>query len=154
MKGHSEIIETLNALLADELTAINQYFLHGEMCEDWGYDRLHEEIEQRAITEMKHAERLIGRILYLEGMPIVSQLNKIHIGDSVLEQFKNDHAAEMDAVKAYNTAIAQSSELSDNGTKMLLESILTDEEGHVDWLEEQFDQIEQMGYEIYLNNQS
>jgi len=154
MKGHSEIIETLNALLADELTAINQYFLHGEMCEDWGYDRLHEEIEQRAITEMKHAERLIGRILYLEGMPIVSQLNKIHIGDSVLEQFKNDHAAEMDAVKAYNTAIAQSSELGDNGTKMLLESILTDEEGHVDWLEEQFDQIEQMGYEIYLNNQS
>lgn len=154
MKGHSEIIETLNALLADELTAINQYFLHGEMCEDWGYDRLHEEIEQRAITEMKHAERLIGRILYLEGKPIVSQLNKIHIGDSVLEQFKNDHAAEMDAVKAYNTAIAQSSELSDNGTKMLLESILTDEEGHVDWLEEQFDQIEQMGYEIYLNNQS
>ena len=154
MKGHSEIIETLNALLADELTAINQYFLHGEMCEDWGYDRLHEEIEQRAITEMKHAERLIGRILYLEGMPIVSQLNKIHIGDSVLEQFKNDHAAEMDAVKAYNTAIAQSSELGDNGTKMLLESILTDEEGHVDWLEEQFDQIEQMGYEIYLNTQS
>ena len=154
MKGHPEIIETLNALLADELTAINQYFLHGEMCEDWGYDRLHEAIEQRAITEMKHAERLIGRILYLEGMPIVSQLNKIHIGDSVLEQFKNDRAAEMDAVKSYNTAIAQSSELGDNGTKMLLESILTDEEGHTDWLEEQFDQIEQMGYEIYLNNQS
>ncbi|MFU8826323.1 MAG: bacterioferritin [Brevefilum sp.] len=154
MKGKPEIIETLNELLAEELTAINQYILHSEMCEDWGYDRLHEAIEKRAIVEMKHAERLIGRILYLEGMPVVSVLNKIHIGESVLKQFKYDHEAEIEAVKVYNAAIAQSSELGDNGTKMLLESILTDEEDHVDWIEEQLDQIEQMGYEMYLNKQS
>ena len=154
MKGHPEILDTLNALLADELTAINQYILHGEMCEDWGYEKLHEEIEKRAIQEMKHAEQLIGRILLLEGMPIVSELNKINIGETVLKQFHNDHEAELDAVKAYNQAVAQTSELGDNGTKILIESILTDEEDHIDWIEEQLDQIEQMGYERYLNTQA
>ena len=153
MKGHPEVITTLNELLADELTAINQYILHAEMCEDWGYDTLHEAIEKRAIVEMRHAEKLIGRILYLEGMPIVSKLNEIKIGEDVLKQFNNDLRAELDAVKAYNAAVAQTSELGDNGTKVMVESILTDEEDHVDWIEEQLDQIEQMGYERYLNNQ-
>jgi len=154
MKGQQEIIDTLNALLADELTAINQYFLHGEMCEDWGYDKLHASIEARSIQEMKHAEKLISRILFLEGMPIVSVLNKIMIGDSVLKQFENDHKAEMDAIKAYNEAVALTTKLADNGTKVLIESILTDEEDHIDWIEEQLDQIEQMGYERYLNKQA
>jgi bacterioferritin len=153
MKGQPEVITTLNELLADELTAINQYILHAEMCEDWGYDKLHEAIEKRAIVEMRHAEKLIGRILYLEGMPIVSKLNEIKIGEDVLKQFNNDLGAELDAVKAYNAAVAQTSELGDNGTKVMVESILTDEEDHVDWIEEQLDQIEQMGYERYLNNQ-
>ncbi len=153
MKGHPEVINTLNALLADELTAINQYILHAEMCEDWGYDRLHGAIEKRAIVEMKHAEQLIGRILYLEGMPVVSELNKIHIGQDVKKQLDYDLESEMEAVKAYNAAVAQTSDLGDNGTKILVESILTDEEDHIDWIEEQLDQIEQMGYERYLNNQ-
>jgi len=153
MKGQPEVITTLNELLADELTAINQYILHAEMCEDWGYDKLHEAIEKRAIVEMRHAEKLIGRILYLEGMPIVSKLNEIKIGEDVLKQFNNDLRAELDAVKAYNAAVTQTSELGDNGTKVMVESILTDEEDHVDWIEEQLDQIEQMGYERYLNNQ-
>ncbi|MFN2302952.1 MAG: bacterioferritin [Anaerolineales bacterium] len=142
MKGQQEIIDKLNALLADELTAINQYFLHAEMCDNWGYDRLHEMIEQRSIQEMKHAERLIGRILFLEGRPIVSDLNKISIGEDVKQQFVND-----------NEAVALTTKLGDNGTKVLVESILTDEEAHIDLIEEQQDQIEQMGYQNYLNNQ-
>jgi bacterioferritin len=154
MKGQPEVIDTLNALLADELTAINQYFLHAEMCEDWGYDKLHELIEKRAIQEMKHAESLIGRILFLEGMPIVSNLNKITIGENVLKQLENDHMAEEDAIKAYNEAVALTAKLGDNGSKVLVESILTDEEDHIDWIEEQLDQIEQMGYERYLNKQA
>lgn len=154
MKGQPEVIDTLNALLADELTAINQYFLHAEMCEDWGYDKLHESIEKRAIQEMKHAEALIGRVLFLEGMPIVSTLNKITIGDNVLKQLQNDHMAEEGAIKAYNDAVALTAKLGDNGSKVLVESILTDEEDHIDWIEEQLDQIEQMGYERYLNNQA
>jgi bacterioferritin len=153
MKGHQEVIDTLNALLADELTAINQYILHAEMCEDWGYGRLHEAIEKRAITEMKHAEELIGRILFLEGMPIVSELKNIHIGENVKKQLEYDHVAEKDAVEAYNKAVAQTSDLGDNGSKMLVESILTDEEDHIDWIEEQLDQIEQMGLQFYLNKQ-
>lgn len=154
MKGQPEVIDKLNELLAEELTAINQYFLHSEMCGDWGYEKLHEVIEQRSIQEMKHAERLIERILFLEGSPIVSELNKISIGDTVLKQLTNDQAAEMDAINMYNDAIGLTSRLGDNGTKILVESILTDEEEHLDWIEEQLDQIEQMGYERYLNKQA
>ena len=153
MKGHERILETLNALLADELTAINQYMVHSEMCEDWGYERLHKAIEERAIGEMKHAEKLIGRILFLEGRPIVSQLNAIHIGADVEAMHHNDSQAEYDAIKAYNQGIALAVELGDNGTRDLLESILTDEEEHVDWLEAQLDQIGQMGIQIYLVEQ-
>ncbi len=154
MKGQQEIIDKLNELLAEELTAINQYFLHAEMCGDWGYETLHETIEQRSVQEMKHAERLIERILFLEGTPIVSELNKITVGSTVLKQLQNDHEAEITAIKMYNEAVGLSSKLSDNGTKMLVESILSEEEEHVDWIEEQLDQIEQMGYERYLNKQA
>lgn len=154
MKGQQEVIDMLNALLAEELTAINQYFLHAEMCGDWGYDKLHETIEKRSIQEMKHAERLMERILFLEGQPIVSELNKITIGDTVLKMLQNDQKAEHDAIQKYNEAVALTSKLGDNGSKILAESILTDEEEHIDWIEEQLDQIEQMGYERYLNKQA
>jgi bacterioferritin len=153
MKGNQEILDNLNELLAEELTAINQYILHGEMCDDWGYSVLHETIEKRAIQEMKHAEKLIERILFLEGMPIVSKLNDIHIGSDVQKQLSNDAEAEREAIAMYNSSIALATKLADNGTKVLIESILTDEEGHLDWIEEQLDQIDQMGIENYLNNQ-
>jgi len=153
VKGNEQIIGTLNALLADELTAINQYIVQSEMCADWGYERLHEAMEKRAIDEMKHAEKLIGRILFLEGKPTVSKLNQISIGSAVETQHKNDQAAEESAVKAYNEAIRLASEVGDNGTRELLESILKDEEEHLDWVEAQLDQIEQMGIQNYLVEQ-
>ena len=153
MKGADKVIEQLNARLADELTAINQYIVHSEMCANWGYERLHQAIEKRAVEEMKHAEKLIERILFLEGMPVVSNLNAIHIGSDVEAQHKNDWDAEADAVKAYNEDIRTATELGDNGTRELLESILKDEENHIDWLEAQLDQIKQMGVQNYLVEQ-
>ena len=153
MKGDPKILKTLNMLLADELTAINQYMVHSEMCDNWGYGRLHEKIEKRAIDEMKHAEKLIARILFLEGTPIVSKLNDITIGADVEKQLKSDQLSEESAIKAYNAAIKESVELHDNGTRELLESILKDEEDHIDWLEAQIDQINQMGIQNYLADQ-
>ncbi len=153
MKGNPQIIDQLNKLLADELTAINQYMVHSEMCDDWGYGHLHSQIEKRAIEEMKHAESLIGRILFLEGLPVVSQLNKISIGADVKKQLENDMAAETEAVDRYNKSIHLAVEVSDNGTRELLESILKDEEDHLDWLEAQLEQIEQMGIQNYLAEQ-
>jgi bacterioferritin len=153
VKGNERIIERLNARLADELTAINQYIVHSEMCANWGYERLHEAIEKRAIEEMKHAEMLIARILFLEGRPIVSELNPMHIGANVEAQHKADWQAEHDAIQEYNADIRLAVELGDNGTRELLESILTDEEDHIDWIEAQLDQIEQMGIQNYLVEQ-
>ena len=153
MKGNEKIIEKLNTLLADELTAINQYMVHSEMCANWGYEHLHEAAEKRAIAEMKHAEKLIGRIIFLEGRPVVSTLNKINIGADVEAQHKNDWAAEDGAVKAYNSGIGLAVEVGDNGTRELLESILKDEEEHIDWLEAQLDQIKQMSIQNYLVEQ-
>jgi bacterioferritin len=153
MKGETRIIETLNYLLADELTAINQYMVHSEMCANWGYGRLHEAAEKRAIDEMKHAEKLIGRLLFLEGRPTVSDLNKIHIGDAVEAQHRNDHESEKGAIKAYNDGVRLCVELGDNGTRELLEDILEDEEEHIDWLEAQLDQISQLGIQVYLAEQ-
>jgi bacterioferritin len=153
MKGNPKIIKMLNDLLADELTAINQYMVHSEMCADWEYEKLHKAIEKRAIDEMKHAESLIGRILFLDNKPVVSKLNKITIGANVEIQHKNDIAAEKDAIKSYNEGIKLSVELGDNGTRELLEGILKDEEDHIDWLEAQVDQITQMGIEYYLVEQ-
>lgn len=154
MKGNEAVIATLNALLADELTAINQYMVHSEMCADWGYQKLHARIEKRAIDEMKHAEKLIGRILFLEGRPIVSELLAIHIGGDVHAMLENDWKSEQGAIKAYNDAIRQAVEHGDNGSRTLLESILSDEEDHIDWLESQRDQIEHIGLSVYLVEQT
>ncbi len=153
MKGNAQIIGKLNGLLSDELTAINQYMVHSEMCADWGYERLHEAIEKRAIQEMKHAEKLIGRILFLEGTPVVSNLNKITIGANIEVQLRNDAAAETEAIGVYNQGIRLAVEVGDNGSRELLESILGDEENHLDWLEAQLNQIEQMGIQNYLVEQ-
>ena len=154
MKGNAQLLKALNGLLADELGAINQYMVHAEMVENWGYMKLGKMIQSRAVTEMKHAEKLIGRILFLEGTPIVSKLSDIHIGADVPKQFENDHAAEIGAVKSYNEAIKLASDVSDNATKELLDSILKDEDGHVDEIEAQQDQISQMGLPQYLSNQT
>ncbi len=153
MKGDPKLLETLNQLLADELTAINQYIVHAEMCEDWGYGKLHHAFEKRAIEEMKHAEKLIGRILFLGGTPIVSNLNRIHIGDEVPSQVENDRAAEEDAIKAYNDAIALAGELRDYATRDVLLQILNDEDRHLDEIEELQDQINQMTLPIFLTTQ-
>jgi bacterioferritin len=153
MQGDARVIEELNARLAEELTAINQYFVHAEMCEDWHYGRLAEGIKKRSITEMKHAEKLIERVLYLDGRPVVSNLNEVHIGAMVPDMHRNDLAAEIDAVKAYNESIRICVEARDEGTKEMLEAILVDEEEHVDWLEAQLTQIEQVGREVYLAEQ-
>lgn len=153
MKGNDKIIERLNFLLADELTAINQYMVHSEMCANWGYERLHETIEKRAIEEMGHAEKLIARLLFLEGRPIVSKLNDIHIGADVQGQLERDLQAEYGAVTEYNATIQLAVEVNDGGTRELLEDILEDEEEHVDWLEAQRDQIEQIGIQNYLAEQ-
>ena len=153
MKGDDRILEKLNQLLADELTAINQYMVHAEMCDNWGYDELDEVIQKRAIMEMKHAEKLIARILFLEGKPIVSNLNPIHIGADVAAQHNNDWQAERGAIEAYNQGARLAVELGDNGTRDLIEANLVDEESHIDWIEAQQDQIAQMGLENYLAQQ-
>jgi len=153
MQGNEKVIERLNARLADELTAVNQYMVHAEMCDNWGYKQLHEAIQKRAIDEMKHAEKLIGRLLFLEGSPTVSKLNKINIGPDVEKMHKNDWKAEETAIKDYNADIRLAVEVGDNGTRELFESILTDEEQHIDWLEAQLDQIRQMGIQNYLVEQ-
>lgn len=153
MKGNPKIISMLNDRLADELTAINQYIVHSEMCANWGYDKLHHLIEKRAIEEMKHAEKLIARILFLEGLPSVSKLNKVVIGSSVEQQFNNDWKSEAGAVKDYNDDIKSAVAAGDNGTRELLDSILVDEEAHIDWLEAQLDQVKQIGIQNYLSQQ-
>ncbi|HNY79156.1 MAG: bacterioferritin [Sedimentisphaerales bacterium] len=153
MKGNEKVIAALDARLADELTAINQYMVHSEMCENWGYGRLHEAIQKRAIAEMKHAEKLIERILFLEGKPTVSKLNKISIGDNVEKQLKNDWKAEETAIKDYNANIRLAGDAGDHGTRELLVSILRDEEEHIDWIEVQLDQIKQIGFQNYLIEQ-
>jgi bacterioferritin len=153
MKGNVEVIKILNELLADELTAVSQYMVHSEMCDDWGYARMHKAVEGRAKDEMRHAEMLIGRILFLEGKSTVSKLNPMHIGNSVEDQLAHDHEAEAGAVANYNAAIAQAGELVDHGTRDMLTSILKEEEDHIDWLEAQKDQITQMGIQIYLSLQ-
>ncbi len=154
MKGNQELIQALNDLLAGELTAVNQYMVHAEMCEDWGYEKLHASFEKRAISEMKHAEMLIGRILFLEGTPIVSNLNEIKIGATVPQQIDNDHAAEIDTVRDYNEAIVLAGQVLDYATRDMLMSILQDEDSHVDELEDLQDQIEQMSLQIFLSTQN
>ena len=153
MKGNDKMIAKLNELLAEELTAVNQYMVHAEMCENWGYKKLHEMSEKRAISEMKHAETLIARILFLDATPTVSKYNKMLIGADVETQHKNDVETEYTAVKSYNEGIELAREVADGGTRKILDSILKDEEDHVDLLEAQLAQIQQMGVKIYLTEQ-
>jgi len=153
MKGNNELLTALNSLLADELTAINQYMVHSEMCENWGYGKLHMAIRKQAMDEMHHAEWLIERIIFFEGAPTVSKLNPIKIGKNVLEMISNDDKDELNAVLAYNNAIKLAREVGDQGSVDLLTKILKMEEGHVDWAEIQRAQIEQMGLQNYLASQ-
>jgi bacterioferritin len=153
MKGNPKLINKLNSLLADELTAINQYMVHSEMCDNWGYGKLHKMIEARAIVEMKHAEKLIGRILFLDGVPVVSDLGKLAIGADIPKMFASDHKFEETAIKSYNEGIVLAGEVKDYATREILESILKDEDGHIDGIEEIQDQIGQMGLPIFLTTQ-
>ncbi|MBT1072436.1 bacterioferritin [Pelotalea chapellei] len=150
MKGNEQVIEQLNTRLAEELTCINQYMVHSEMCENWGYERLHKQIEKRAFKEMVHAEKLIERILFLEGRPIVSNLNNIRIGAEVEKMHHNDHISEETIIRGYNETIRLAVEVGDNGTRDLLNSLLKDEEEHIDEIEAQLDEIGQMGIQNYL----
>ena len=154
MKGNEKLITVLNSLLADELTAINQYMVHSEMCENWGYGKLHKAIRKQAMDEMYHAEWLIERIIFLDSAPTVSILNPMKIGKTVQEMIKNDNGDELDAVHKYNAAIKLGREVDDQGSVDLLTKILKMEEGHVDWAEMQRAQIQQMGLENYLVNQT
>ena len=153
MKGDPKVIEILNEVLTAELTAINQYFVHAEMCESWGYQRLLGIIRKESIDEMKHAEKLIERVLFLEGIPNVQRLWPIRIGENVHEIFKADFALEMDALPRLNEGIETCRQLGDNNSRLLLEQILEDEEEHVDWLEAQLTLIEQVGLANYLAQQ-
>ncbi|MCX6168431.1 MAG: bacterioferritin [Ignavibacteriales bacterium] len=154
MKGNEKLLTVLNQRLADELTAINQYMVHSEMCENWGFTKLHNAIRKQAMDEMHHAEWLIERIIFLDGTPTVSKLNPIKIGKTALEMVSNDQDAEIEGLKAYNEAIKLAHEVSDEGSVELLTKILKMEEGHVDWGEKQRTQIDQMGIENYLTNQA
>ncbi len=153
MKGNPKLIETLNDLLAEELAAINQYMVHAEMADNWGYEKLHKTVEKRAIVEMKHAERLIARILFLEGIPIVTRLAEIHIGPDVSKQLENDHASEATAIAKYNAAIKLSGDVNDFATREILEHILQDEDGHIDEIEALQDQVAQMTLSVFLSTQ-
>ena len=150
MKGNAKLLEVLNSLLADELAAINQYIVHAEMCADWGYEKLHEHFEKRAMDEMRHAEKLIERLLFLEGIPIVSELSNIHIGSDVIKQLEYDRVSEMAAIKAYNDAIALAGEVRHYATREVLDKILQDEDRHMDGIEELQGQIEHMTLPIFL----
>jgi len=150
MKGTPEILALLNDRLSEELTAISLYMVHSEMCANWGYDKLHEAFEKQAIDEMKHAEMLIGRILFLEGTPTVSKLQPIKVGATVEEMVVADEDAETGAIAAYNATIAAAVAHADNGTRELVAKILLDEERHVDWAEMQRELIGQMGLQNYL----
>jgi bacterioferritin len=153
MKGNAEIIELLNEALSEELTAINQYFLHAEMCENWGYKKQAAASKKQAIDEMKHAEVLVERILFLEGKPSMSKYQMLTIGQTVPDMIANDLKLEVGAVALYNRIIEAAAKKNDQGTAELLKKILKDEESHVDGLEEMQDKIRDMGVQIYLSVQ-
>ena len=153
MKGDAKVIDLLNEILTGELTAINQYFLHAKMCQNWGYKRLSDHIRKESIDEMKHADQLIERVLFLEGLPNVQRLGKINIGQTVVEMLNNDKAVEMEAIPLLNRAIAQCRQIGDNGSAEMLEDLLVSEEQHVDWLEAQLELVKQVGEAHYLAQQ-
>ncbi len=151
MKAKKGVIDFLNKLLTNELTAINQYFLHGEMCGNWGYDQLHKEVKKHAIDEMKHAEEIIEHILYLDGFPNLQRLGTLKIGETVPEQLKSDLNLEREAVKLLAEAIKHCTDVGDYTTRGKLEAIITSEEEHIDWIETQLETIKQVGVENYLS---
>ncbi|MEZ4391863.1 MAG: bacterioferritin [Polyangiales bacterium] len=153
MKGDPNVIDVLNAVLTGELTAINQYFIHAKMCRNWGFDRIAAHVKAESIDEMKHADDLIERILYLEGVPNLQRLNKVNVGETVPEQFKLDLALEYEAVKRLNDGVRLCRDANDHGTETLLRAILVAEEEHIDWLEAQLGLIEVLGAERYLAQQ-
>jgi len=153
MKGDPKVIDQLNLTLKEELLAINQYFLHAEMCENWGYERLSDFIKKQSIGEVKHAEELIERILFLDGIPNMTEPMKLTIGRNVREQLQSDLDLETNAVKMYNEAVRIAREAGDNASRELFERLLKDEEEHVDWLEAQMHMIGEIGYERYLSEQ-
>jgi bacterioferritin len=153
VKGHDQVIQVLNDVLTAELTAINQYWIHARMCENWGYERLWKKIREESLGEMKHADRLVERILYLEGVPNLQKLGKVNVGQTVREQLRLDLEVEKAAVKALNSGIETARSLGDNGTRELLESLLEGEEEHANWLEAQLTLIEQVGEGNYLAQQ-
>ncbi len=153
MKGNPKVIEQLNLALRDELTAVNQYFLHAEMAENWGYKKYSKNIKKQSIDEMRHAEKLMERILFLDGTPSMEPMS-LSIGQSVKEMIESDLKLELGAVASYNEAIKISVENHDNGSRDLFVRLLKDEEGHVDWLEAQMHQIKEIGYERYLITQT
>jgi bacterioferritin len=153
MKGNPKVIAALNEALKEELTAINQYFLHAEMCENWHYEKLGDFIKKQSIDEMKHAEVLIERILFLDGTPNLTELMKLTVGRNVKEQIESDLKLEIDAVALYNRSIQLARDEGDNASRELFERLLKDEEDHVDWLEAQIHQIGEIGYERYLSQQ-
>ena len=153
MKGNAKLIELLNEVLTAELTGINQYFVHAKMCQNWGYGRLAAMNKQESIGEMKHADEVIERILFLEGVPNVQRLGKVRVGETVAEQFRLDHDLEIDAISRLNKGIALAVEVGDNGSRDLLEKILVSEEEHADWLEAQLELIKQVGEANYLAQQ-
>ena len=153
MKGNPKVLRELNHALQEELTAINQYFLHAEMCENWGYKKLADYIKKQSIDEMKHAEVLIERILFLDGSPSMEPL-ELNVGGNVRGMIESDLKLEVSAVKQYNAAVQVATEEKDNGSRDLLVTLLKDEEDHVDWLEAQLHQIQEMGYERYLTIQT
>ncbi|MEP7354990.1 MAG: bacterioferritin [Acidobacteriota bacterium] len=154
MKGNPKVIAALNEALHEELTAINQYFLHAEMCENWHYQKLANFIKKQSIDEMKHAEKIIERILFLDGIPNLSEALAIKIGSTVKDQLANDLKLELAAVEMYNKSVALSRAEGDNASSELFEFLLKDEEMHVDWLEAQMHQIKELGYERYLTAQT
>ncbi len=153
MKGNAKVIEALNDVLTAELTGINQYFIHAKMCANWGYKRLAEINRKEAVSEMKHADEVIERILFLDGVPNMQRLGKVRVGETVPEQLKLDHGLELEAVSRLNKGVALTVEVGDNGSRELLEDILVSEEEHVDWLEAQLELIKQVGEQNYLAQQ-
>ena len=153
MKGQDQVVTALNDVLTAELTAVNQYFIHARMCENWGYDRLWHKVREESIGEMKHADELIERILYLEGIPNVQRLGKVNVGQTVPEQLRLDLELERSALRMLNDAIELCRNLSDAGSRELLEHILKSEESHVNWIEAQLALIEQVGEGNYLAQQ-
>ena len=153
MRGNPKVIAELNSALKEELTAISQYFLHAEMCENWKYEKLASFIKKQSIDEMKHAEILMERILFLDGTPNMTELLQIKVGQNVKEQIENDLNLELNAVGMYNHSIQIARDEGDNASRELFEMLLKDEESHVDWLEAQMHQIGELGYERYLSQQ-